>query len=610
MRRDRRYVIDSASSKIAKRLRRRATFWGRYCSSAPRRFFLPDGLRELRAFCLFVGYPRSGSTLLASMLNAHPAILLGHELDVLGFVRLGASKGQLFHAIRSSADAFAQSGLRWEGYDYRIGPPIAHDDRSLQVIGDKEAAMAAVHLGRDGSLLTRLQETVGLPVKVVHIVRNPFDNIATMYLRGRYPILHLPVSRCITDFSAMAGAIEDLKGRLAPEAILEVRHEDVVERPRESLARVCAFLGLEAEPAYLLTATAIVRAPATSSRDRLIWRTPDIRRVDEIIATSSAHSSYAGTRPARVESNAADPAWCARHRPNFLVIGAQRCGTTLIHRLLAGHPEVYVPRHRKEVHFFDQHYDRGERWYRGFFPFDREGLKAIGEVSPAYLADANVPQRIQEFDPDMRLMVMLRHPIERLWSAYHHLHRVNGVPWTFEDFIREDLDALERGKYAEQLSRYAARFPREQLLVVVLEDLVLDPDTQLTRIQQFLGLETPWAVDRAELLSRVNENFVVRYPTLYRSARRVGHVLTDRLDRGRMASRVKRSRAMSVFKGGEILETMRPELRATLNAYYAPDVARLRDDFGIDTVTWGFEAAKTTGDSTVALLSTAADPRA
>jgi hypothetical protein len=593
-------VIDSGPSKIAKRLRRRATFWSRFYVSVGHHPFSIEELAELRAFCLFVGYPRSGSTLLASMLNAHPDVLLGHELDALGFVRWGAGKNQLLHAIRSSADSFTHSGRRWEGYDYSIGGPYENAYRRLQIVGDKEAAMSAVRLSRDPSLFLRLKEVVGLPIKVVHIVRNPFDNLATMYLRGRYPILHLPLSRCIDDFFAMVRAIEELKERLDPGELIEVRHEDVVERPTEALERLCEFLGVDSDPDYIASATKIVKPTVNRSRERLVWRTADVRRVDEIIAGSSGHQSYAGTRPSRVVATGS--AWCSRHSPNFLVIGAQRCGTTLLHRLLEGHREVYVPRHRKEIHYFDEHYERGEGWYRAFFPYDREGLTAIGEVSPRYLADSNVPERIHAFDPNMRLVVMLRHPIERLWSAYHHLHRVNGVGRTFEDFIREDLDALERGKYAEQLSRYAARFPREQMLVVVLEDLVLDPDAQLIRIQRFLELQEPWVVDRADLLPRVNENFVVRYPTLYRGARRAGHFLTDRFDQGRIASQVKRSRAMSMFKGGEIIETMTPELRSTLNAYYAPDVVRLRDEFGIDTATWGFETTSN-GDSGVALAS-------
>jgi Sulfotransferase domain/Sulfotransferase family len=586
--------IDSASSKIVKRIRQRVTFWERFLVSA-RDSFSAEELSDLRVFCLFVGYPRSGSTLVASMLNAHPDVLLGLEVDSLGFARWGANRGQLFHAIRSSADTFAQAGGQWEGYDYRIETPWVNGWRTLRVIGDKEAAMSAVRLARDGSLVSRLKEAVGVPVKVIHVVRNPFDNIATMYLRGRYPILRLPLSKCIDDFAAMASTIEELKVRLAPDDLLEVRHEDVVDRPVECLQRLCGFLDVESEPEYILAATRIVSPSANRSRDRLVWQTPDVHAVEEIIAKSSAHRSYSGTRPSRVVANANRSAQSPRHGPDFLVIGAQRCGTTLIHRLLERHSEVYVPKHRKEIHFFDDHYELGEDWYRGFFPVDRAGLTALGEVSPSYLADPRVPQRIYEFYPGMRLIVLLRHPIDRLWSAYHHLRRTDGESRSFTDFIRQDVEALERGKYGKQLARYAARFPKRQLLIVLLEELLRDSATQLLRIQDFLELREPWDIDRADLVQKVNENFVTRYPKLYRNARHAGHFLTYRLDQGRIASHVKRSRAMSLFKGGEISETMTPRDRAYLTQYYAPDVARLREELGIETaaITWELGAWET-----------------
>jgi len=585
--------IDSAPSKIVKRIRQRVTFWDRFLVGAARASFSAEDLSDIRAFCLFVGYPRSGSTLVASMLNAHPDVLLGQELDALGFVRWGASRGQLFHAIRASANVFAQSGRQWEGYDYRIEMPWTNGCRTLRIIGDKEAAMSAVRLARDDSLVAQLKETVGVPVKVIHVVRNPFDNIATMYLRGRYPILRLPLSRCIDDFTVMARTIEELKGRLAPEELLEVRHEDVVDRPGECLQKLCGFLDVESEPEYVLAATRIVTPSANRSRDRLVWHTRDVLAVEEIIAKSSAHRSYSGTRPSRVITNSA--ARFPRHGPDFLVIGAQRCGTTLMHSLLERHPGAYVPKHRKEIHFFDDHYDLGENWYRGFFPVDRVGLTAIGEVSPSYLADPRVPQRIYEFYPDMRLIVLLRHPIDRLWSAYHHLRRIDGESRSFTDFIRQDVDALERGKYGAQLARYAARFPKKQLLVVVLEELLRDPATQLLRIQEFLELREPWDIDRADLVQKVNENFVPRYPKLYRSARRTGHFLTHRLDQGRIASHVKRSRAMALLKGGEISGTMTPGDRSYLTQYYAPDVARLREELGIEAaaIAWEFGAWET-----------------
>src|SRR5690606_34294189 len=106
--------------------------------------------------------------------------------------------------------------------------------------------------------------------------------------------------------------------------------------------------------------------------------------------------------------------------PNFLVIGAQRAGTTLLHRILEAHPEVYVPYRRKEVHFFDLYFDRTTQWYENFFPPSEPAAKykAIGEVTPDYMFDQAAPFRIKKILPDCRFIVSLRNPVERAYSAY------------------------------------------------------------------------------------------------------------------------------------------------------------------------------------------------
>jgi hypothetical protein len=434
---------------------------------------------------------------------------------------------------------------------------------------------------------------VELPVKVIHVVRDPFDNIATMYLRGRYPILRQPLRKCIDDFAAMTRTIEALHDSLPSDEFLEVHYEDLIDRPVECLQGLCTFLGVESERDHILSATAILNPSASRSRDRLVWSAPDVQAVDRIIATSKAHRLYAGSRPPQVVvTNPNGSARPPRHGPDFLVIGAQRCGTTLLHQLLDRHPEVYVPKHRKEIHFFDDHFDRGEKWYRGFFPVDRAGLRAMGEVSPSYLADARVPERIYQFDPAIRLIALVRHPIDRLWSAYHHLARIEGDTRSFTEFIHQDVDALDRGNYAAQLSRFADKFAANQLLVVVLEEFLRDPAVQLLAIQRFLGLREPWNIDPGALEERVNANFGTRYSALYRSARRAGQFVTDRLDQGRIADHIKQSRLMTLFKGGDIVGTMTPQDRSYLTRYYAPDVASLIEDFGVDAAnTWGFQAS-------------------
>ena len=91
--------------------------------------------------------------------------------------------------------------------------------------------------------------------------------------------------------------------------------------------------------------------------------------------------------------------------PNFLVIGAQRGGTTLLHRILDAHPEVYVPQRRKEIHFFDWYHERGADWYAGFFPGEGTArYRAIGEVTPDYLFEPQTPHRIRALLPDCRFV--------------------------------------------------------------------------------------------------------------------------------------------------------------------------------------------------------------
>ena len=106
--------------------------------------------------------------------------------------------------------------------------------------------------------------------------------------------------------------------------------------------------------------------------------------------------------------------------PNFLVIGAQRSGTTWLDTALRAHPQVYLPERRKEIHYFDEHYSRGAEWYREFFSAAaaRPGLKAIGEVTPRYLFDPLVPQRIAGDFPSMRLIAILRNPADRAYSQF------------------------------------------------------------------------------------------------------------------------------------------------------------------------------------------------
>jgi hypothetical protein len=198
-----------------------------------------------------------------------------------------------------------------------------------------------------------------------------------------------------------------------------------------------------------------------------------------------------------------------RPLPDFLVIGAQRAGTTALYEYLRRHPAVTGPA-RKEVNFFDVHYGRGEAWYRGQFPRRRRHA-LVGEASPSYLFHPLAPRRAAALLPGVRLVALLRNPIDRALSHYHHEVDLGREPLSFEEALEREEERmrgelermladpayashawwnhtyLSRGRYAEQLERWLAVFPRTQLLVLPSEELFDRPRETYARILDFLG---------------------------------------------------------------------------------------------------------------------------
>jgi Sulfotransferase domain len=200
-----------------------------------------------------------------------------------------------------------------------------------------------------------------------------------------------------------------------------------------------------------------------------------------------------------------------RPLPDFLVLGAQKAGTTALYEYLRRHPQITGPSW-KEVSFFDRHWARGESWYRGNFPNRaRTRGKLTGEASPSYVFHPLAPRRVQELVPDARLIVLVRNPVDRALSQYNHEVALGREPLPFEEALDAEEERLRgveermeadpryfscewwshtykaRGRYAEQLVRWLAVFPREQLLVLPSDDLGSDPARAHAQVLEFLG---------------------------------------------------------------------------------------------------------------------------
>ena len=201
--------------------------------------------------------------------------------------------------------------------------------------------------------------------------------------------------------------------------------------------------------------------------------------------------------------------------PDFVIIGAMRCGTSRFYNLLIQHPNIKRAA-TKEVHYFDrtERLEKGIEWYRSCFPSlnGEDGRGSItGEATPNYLYEPLVPERMAQVVPYARLIVLLRNPADRAYSHYHQSVRRGMERRSFEAAVEEEraqlLDSgngpsgtttkpgvgytpnlLAKGLYVDQLQRWSEFYDEEQMLVLKSEDYFRDTTRVLERVQDFLGL--------------------------------------------------------------------------------------------------------------------------
>jgi len=226
---------------------------------------------------------------------------------------------------------------------------------------------------------------------------------------------------------------------------------------------------------------------------------------------STVSESATGSRQDREGSAAAGGAGAV---PDFLIIGAQKCGTTFLYHLLCQHPYV-EPATTKEVHFFDTNFVEGVPWYRSHFlpPTRKDGRKVLtGESSPYYIYHPHAARRAAKVVPQAKLIALLRNPVDRAYSDYNHKFREARERLSFEEALEAEEERLRgekekiladesyyslnhrkysylsRGIYVDQLVEWERHFDRDQLLVLKSEDFFENPQESFERVLVFLGL--------------------------------------------------------------------------------------------------------------------------
>jgi hypothetical protein len=297
----------------------------------------------------------------------------------------------------------------------------------------------------------------------------------------------------------------------------------------------------------------------------------------------------------------------AERLPNFLIIGAAKCGTTALYSYLQQHPDVFLSP-SKEPQFFAFEGEtlrfRGPGVtinetaitrlddYRALFA-DVRGESAIGEASALYLYVEKAADRIRRHLPEVRLIAILRNPVDRAYSSFMHLRREGREPIT--DFraalaaesgrIRDDWGFLWRyrdmGRYHEKLRRYYDRFPREQIQVLLYDDFRADAPAAVRSVFRFLGVDEGFLPDTSleHNVSGIPRSRAV-YDALWGKSR-VGRALEQILP-GRWLADVRARSASRLLRR----EPLDPALREELIREWREDVLPLQDLIGRDLSRW------------------------
>lgn len=219
-----------------------------------------------------------------------------------------------------------------------------------------------------------------------------------------------------------------------------------------------------------------------------------------------------------------------RLMPDFLVIGAQKCGTTSLYHYLVEHPLIVSPT-RKQMHFFDNNFDKGVTWYRTHFPSSlyKYYFKQVhkqdfitGEATPYYIFHPLAPARVAKLLPHAKFVLLLRNPVDRAYSHYNHEVRKGTEKLSFAEaldkeperlagetekmraderyysFNHQRYSYLSRGVYVDQLLAWYNYFPQERFLVLTSEDFYAKPNVVVKEIVSFLNLPPFPGIDEKE----------------------------------------------------------------------------------------------------------------
>jgi hypothetical protein len=273
--------------------------------------------------------------------------------------------------------------------------------------------------------------------------------------------------------------------------------------------------------------------------------------------------------------------------PNFLIIGAQKAGSTWIAEQLRQHPEIFL--YPEEINFFSQHFDKGVDWYKSLF--ENSGKRnVIGEKSPLYIWNQSAPERVRSvLGQNVKFIVSLRNPVDRAYSAYWMLlsHSMIPLNTNFIDFFydkqRDDFRSI--GLYSEQIKRYLNNFEVSNILMFIMEIDFLKPRQTIKRSYDFLGVSAEFEPSTLMKKAHVSRDILMGHKFI----NKVGSVFsnwTQNMPFVKLTLRNIYRKLLKVIPSQQNYTSLSDAERFEIMQTYIDDIYRLEDILQRDLSIW------------------------
>ena len=271
--------------------------------------------------------------------------------------------------------------------------------------------------------------------------------------------------------------------------------------------------------------------------------------------------------------------------PTFLGIDVPRSGTTWLYELLKSHPGVWVPRKRREVYYFDKHFEKGLDWYSQFFPERTNEFERIGEVSPKYLycKQSKIKYMKRNFPGLKKFILILRDPVDRLYSHYIFRKKQKGVESSFSKFAEDYKNIKRLGLYYKHISKWLKYYDESNFLMLQTEKDLTEPQVTKNKLSSFLNISKSFPKEAGN--KKKNEKYAPVFENAYRTAVEIRNIF-HKMDIYWPSVLARKLGVKYWFGHKKVDDKIDIETKKNLYRYYEDDFKKLQSKMDIEIKHW------------------------